>query len=1148
MKKNMWKNRFLVSLMVLVLIGALFIPTSTGAEEARGMRATSPDMEVSVAVNESADMLYGTYANITHNFTVTVKNTGSEVITNITVGLIIYNKSANAVELDMGNQTITTLGVGETAMVYYLDWDPKEEGDYAVAVTAMADTYPVNDKPNRIYEDENTDPALNMTITIYEGGTVNVKAVGAYLSDSDLVEPDFYLDVTRETKYYINASLYVTVVVENIGNGPLPANGIDIDAKIYYTPEVGEELAYDESVTIDFESAVGNFTKFRFPVWGDVDGNTDLNAARRLMSNYRLEIEITTADMYVSDNFFNLTFNLTDAAGITDVMPVKVNLPIIAGGLPLNTSALQPVPCLIKNSGTAALTEDFFVNITIRGPSAYKDIKMQNVDYTLLENPGEDEQLMFMLDTSVLAEGSYTINLTTSYARTVTDFNASNNYTGPIFPFKVIDSEEFDMAFVTPMTKDEQAKQELEDIEVNVSIMNTGTMHTHDYGGVNLNISIFDKSDWNTPVVFDVQTDIILDSGEMVYKTYDWLMAKMTPGMTYSLNATLYNATMDLAKARSINITFPSDVGSAFVTVDPTTNVEGATVTIGTGTGTLTSSGNVVVTGIAPGTHDATVTGMYYYEDATEPGVVIMREIRTDVNIALTAKTTYALNGTIYDQDMNSVSGAAVKVVATGVFVPSTTSAATTGYYEFASVVPDETTTKVTLNVSKTGYYPTEVTFNVTEDTTMNVTINLIPAPVDVKVDVPARAMTTIPDEGLTGVSIATDVYFDFDFDINTSMVEDDNVFTIKQGTTAVDGEWNFTDGDDDNSTFFFDINDSVPLDYVTTYDIMIGSTLENLTGAEWYFGMDKVLNFTTEELGTVEVKGKVVDSVTGDGVEGTTVTVSGGTTETATTNANGEFTFAAVELQEDTDTPYTFTAAATKFYNNVRYAGGTADLLVNKSIALADGLEISVVEQDLPVELDKPAVAINVSHDTTIEFTFVDLMNFTEVESAFSLKTGGVTATGEMTTADNKTYTFTPDANLTYGAMYDIKILKSVENADGNLTLWKDFESNFTVKAAPPEISAKIMVGTTELPSTAKFALDSVISIEFTATPYGILNTTITTTTVTITPGITISAFIWDGDKVTLTTSALTCGTTYTIALTDGITDTMGNKLTAMS
>ncbi|MBF0502918.1 MAG: Ig-like domain-containing protein [Candidatus Riflebacteria bacterium] len=193
----------------------------------------------------------------------------------------------------------------------------------------------------------------------------------------------------------------------------------------------------------------------------------------------------------------------------------------------------------------------------------------------------------------------------------------------------------------------------------------------------------------------------------------------------------------------------------------------------------------------------------------------------------------------------------------------------------------------------------------------------------------------------------------------------------------------------------------------------------------------------------------------------------------------------------------------------------------------------------------DPASGAANVAANKKISTTFSNAMDSTTINTTnYTLKgPGGVSASGTVTyDSVTKVATFTPTSLLALNATYTVTITTGVKDLLGN-ALAANYTWTFTTGAAPavtntdPASGAANVASNKKISTTFSNAMDS---------------TTINTTNYTLTgPGGVSASGTVTYDAITKVatftpTSLLTLGATYTVTITTGAKDLLGNALAA--
>jgi len=142
----------------------------------------------------------------------------------------------------------------------------------------------------------------------------------------------------------------------------------------------------------------------------------------------------------------------------------------------------------------------------------------------------------------------------------------------------------------------------------------------------------------------------------------------------------------------------------------------------------------------------------------------------------------------------------------------------------------------------------------------------------------------------------------------------------------------------------------------------------------------------------------------------------------------------------------------------------------------------------------------------------------------------------------NNKSFTFTPSANLAASTTYQIKILSTVKDAS-NVAMGTDYLSSFTT-GTTSDTTAPTVSSTSPASSATGIAVTSTIQATFSE---DLDSASVSTTSFTLKQGSTpvLGLVTTSGNTTTFTPSDnLSTSTTYTATLTTSVTDTTGNAL----
>lgn len=205
-------------------------------------------------------------------------------------------------------------------------------------------------------------------------------------------------------------------------------------------------------------------------------------------------------------------------------------------------------------------------------------------------------------------------------------------------------------------------------------------------------------------------------------------------------------------------------------------------------------------------------------------------------------------------------------------------------------------------------------------------------------------------------------------------------------------------------------------------------------------------------------ISGTVTDS-SGDPITGAKVTLSKNDFEIAVDYTNTTGGYEILDVPEDSG----YTVIASKDPEYIPQSDLSVEVVGEATTIVNFVLDI----RPLPLTVDPPDGAKNVSANTTITLVFEEIIDPFTLEEFFELKnldTGG-NIDGTWISADNITFIFIPDSSLAYENEFRIRVLKSIENETGEKPFWKDFISYFNTVLASPKIKTYQPVATENVP-----------------------------------------------------------------------------------
>ena len=179
---------------------------------------------------------------------------------------------------------------------------------------------------------------------------------------------------------------------------------------------------------------------------------------------------------------------------------------------------------------------------------------------------------------------------------------------------------------------------------------------------------------------------------------------------------------------------------------------------------------------------------------------------------------------------------------------------------------------------------------------------------------------------------------------------------------------------------------------------------------------------------------------------------------------------------------------------------------------------------------------ATGVATNTSISVTFNEAMDSSTITTSTFTISGGVTGSVSYSA---QTATFTPSASLSPSTTYTATITTGVKDSAGN-AMTSSYSWSFTTGSSsdttPPTVSSHTPVsGATSVPTS------SIITIIFSE---AMTSSSITTSTIILSPNPGYSVNYSGGTTATITPTTLSSSTTYTVTVKTGVKDSAGNAM----
>ncbi|WP_455391637.1 Ig-like domain-containing protein [[Eubacterium] cellulosolvens] len=1038
------------------------------------------------------------YANGSYWVVATVENDGETKLTDLNVSCVIT--SGASTYMDEYNVTVTSLAIGDTEEFFFW-WNQTVNGlTFIINITVTADSFGTAVGPEW----------MEKSVTLSNLISSAVPDDGLRLLNGTVEESMAY-----DGSYRINVSgkYNFTPEIQIINDGNQPISG-NIDVEISFYDGTNPDANWTNTTTV-----TGGIAQFGPPVWASFPGGFNTS---NIMSK-RLEVMVTHGAINYNKSF------IFEMKNVTNLEVTEFN--DFEDGEDYDNFT-SDITVTLSNTGNMRNYDFGSVDAKLKisddtMTQVYTDtISLDAAQLEALENASDSIPITFTdinLTIPIFEDGMYEFNVSLTVAEPengsmVDNWLAINVTLGNTTPYT--------LEIISPAP----GKYDVADIGtmgIEAKVTNEGTVTIFPTGyWLEVSYLNLESGELWTNVTNDTGSAIPIDPG---YEETDlglWLTA-LNYNSDFNLTVALSNAqNTAILKKTTVQITLANGAvnGTLSGTVTGITQADQVHVkafkvgetdpwleamTTGTGASrgyTMDIEGSPA--GI-PYEIKALAADNYWYEDATvTPNPEVMSGRSTiDVDLALTAKATGHLNGTVIlepmaggpDLDENEDITTAV-VMVEGTLVQTNPDA--NGWFNDTEVVEG------TLNVSASktnfmGEYNDSVVVEAPNTTVME-PLTLVEM-WDVQVT---------PAHNQADVAKDTTIVAKFANEINKSTVNTSTYRIIHEGATLTGLNATHYSWSADNMTCTI----TPPEELIGGDEYYVEITDEVMTTADtkaihrsWY-------TMFTVELGEGGVSGYVTDSTDGAAIEGANVSIG------------------AVYVMTDQDGMYTLTGIIPGQYT----VTVTADWYEDGSIANVQILP-AVTAENINVSLDRVAPGVTVTPvdgatdiavDTAIVAEFDMLMNGSTVTTdTFTLEeeVSGAVVTGQITTADNMTFTFTPDDALTGGINYTIGLAKTImeDNSTDNWYNW-DLTYTFTTIAMIEYVQVVMVspaIDETDVP------IDTTISADF--------DTAIDDTTFAMTVsggGSNVQGtIVWSAGNTTMTftpSADLANDTTYTVTI----------------
>lgn len=311
---------------------------------------------------------------------------------------------------------------------------------------------------------------------------------------------------------------------------------------------------------------------------------------------------------------------------------------------------------------------------------------------------------------------------------------------------------------------------------------------------------------------------------------------------------------------------------------------------------------------------------------------------------------------------------------------------------------------------------------------------------------------STVPNDNATDVAIDSNVSITFSEEMDPNTINELQVEI--QGGAAVAGSWSTAD----NITFTFDPTADLAND--ETYDLVTLNAVADLNGNTLPAGTCASFTTVAAAVQVAKVSSSPTDNATDVDPDVTTFSITFNTPldvgqeglfvlEDSANNAVTGVWSTGDELT------YTFTPdGGYTWLSEEEYEFRTTGVITaqNGTTLPAGSCGTFTTDDLIAPEKDSltPAdTSTDVSINTPVSITFNEEMDPTTI-NVLELQDNGVDVLGTWNTADNITYTFTPDNPLEYSTVYDIVTTGPTMDLSGNV-LPAGTCGSFTTEAAPP-------------------------------------------------------------------------------------------------